>query len=265
MQCSELLVRQRVSRGPGAALAAVFGKAQSRQLRRELAYITAATQRVQSSATCQVRQPSTPSVVHGSPSPALLSALGVLRRPATPADRLGAASLEGIPDTYAGYTRRAVATHGTAYYIVPARTDPATWSPSSRCFALQEAALARALPTIPAPFRAPTRALQAKLIAYARNLVARAPRDTLCLVTVGPGNGSGAACGDTLAAIQHDGLPTDDNGTFTAIVPLPLTPDQLHRGDGRHLGAERLVADQLVKERGGGALTRGLAGSVYQR
>ena len=204
---------------PGGALAAVFGKAESRQLRREMGYISTATRPVLNSATCQVRQPSAPSVVHGSPGPALLSALGVLRRPATPADRLRAASQDGITDAYAGHTRRAVAAHGTVYYIVPTRDDPATWSPSSRCFSLQTAALARALPTIPASFRAPTRALEAQLIAYARNAVARAPRDTLCLVTVRSGNLRGTDCGGNLAAIQHGGLPTDDNGTFTAIIP----------------------------------------------
>jgi hypothetical protein len=69
----------------------------------------------------------------------------------------------------------------------------------------------------------PTRTLEAKLIAYARNLVAHAPRDTLCLVTVSRGHGGGADCGDTLAAIQHGGLPTDDNGTFAAIVPDGVT------------------------------------------
>jgi hypothetical protein len=51
---------------------------------------------------------------------------------------------------YAGLGRRALVADGFSYYILAARSVPASGFPSAPCFDLQAAALRRALPTIPA-------------------------------------------------------------------------------------------------------------------
>ena len=168
--------------GPG--LASMLAHTPQRRLHRELSYIAAATHSTLDSRACRLRQPTGVSTIHGTPGPALVSALGVLRRPATPADRLDPAVLAGTPDVYAGHARRALTANRVSYYIVPARYDRSASVPSDRCFALQIAALHQALPKLPSALRDQTRVLQAGLIAYAQRQAARAPRDTVCLVTV---------------------------------------------------------------------------------
>ncbi len=60
--------------------------------------------------------------LQGPPSKSLLSILGVLRRPATPADSLGQALAgTGITrDVFANYVRRTQTVNGSPYYIYPA-------------------------------------------------------------------------------------------------------------------------------------------------
>ena len=202
--------------GPG--LASIVTHTPQRQLHSELSYIAAATHSTLDSRVCRVRQPTGVSMIHGAPGTALVSSLGVLRRPATAADRLDPAVLAGTPDVYAGHTRRALTADGVSYYIVPARYDRSASVPSDRCFALQLAALHRALPKIPSALRHQTRVLQAGLIAYARRQAARAPRDTICLVTMS-GRSSGAQCGISAAAIKRGVPVSDELDTFFGIAP----------------------------------------------
>ena len=71
-------------------------------------------------ASCAVSQPKE---LQGAPSQSLLSILGVLRRPATPADALppGIQLLRGFtPEVYVNYIRRARVIGGISYYIYPA-------------------------------------------------------------------------------------------------------------------------------------------------
>jgi hypothetical protein len=203
---------------PGAGIAELLQRTPAPQLRQEFGYIAAATRTVIASPACRVGHRTGASFAHGSPSPALVSALGVLARPAQPGDRADTSTLAVTPEVYAGHVRRALSAHGVSYYVVPARTDLAASMPSDRCFDLQIAALRRALPQIPPKLRAPTQALQAGAIAYFRNAAAHAPRDTVCLVNVAANDG-GSACGITAAQIEAGMAPEDDQGTYFGLVP----------------------------------------------
>ena len=202
-----------------AGLATLVRKTPQKQLRREFAYMAAASKKVIASTACNVQEPNGVSFVRGTPDRALLSTLGVLRRPATPADRLSPGVFVGTPEVYAGSARRAFSAAGVTYYLAVAPFDRAASIPSDRCFALQTQALAAYLPKIPTALRAPTQALQAGYIAYIRNVATHAPRDSVCLVEAGRG-GNGASCGITATAIRAgNGGDGDDNGVFTGIVP----------------------------------------------
>ncbi|HET8976542.1 MAG TPA: hypothetical protein VFN87_00195, partial [Solirubrobacteraceae bacterium] len=118
---------------PLSGLGAILTRTPHARLMRELAFIRAATQGVQRSPACRLRNQFAVSYIHGSPGSDLLSILGVLRRPATPADRLRSSALGSGADIYAGYVRRAAVLDGVGYYIVPTRYERSRWLPSDRC------------------------------------------------------------------------------------------------------------------------------------
>jgi hypothetical protein len=187
------------------------------RLRRELAYIQAATRQLRTSAVCRTHPQRGPSVIHGSPAPALLAVLGVLRRPAGPADRLGAGSI-GQSETYAGFVRRAFVSHGTAYYVAAGHQDFSGSFPSARCLALASAAERAYAPRIPSGLRAQTLAVAAQQMAYERKLAAQRPQDVVCFVSASR-NGGASQCGLTVAALRRGVSPTNAQGTFSGIVP----------------------------------------------
>jgi hypothetical protein len=190
----------------------------SPRTRRELAYIEAATARTRRLPACARRNARIPAVIHGSPGAALRSVLGVLRRAPTPADRLSRRAREGLSGVYAGATRRALVARGVSYYVIPSRQYPSAGQPSPRCFDAQKAALQRDLPTIPPSLRAPTRTLQARLIAYDRRLISQPPYDVVCLATQSRNSG-GEQCGQTAAEIARGGPSLEeDSGTYSGIV-----------------------------------------------
>lgn len=204
---------------PPTGLAALIAKTPQRQLKREFGFVAAATKTVLNSPACRLAQPTKISFIPGAPDRTLLSILGVLRRPATPADRLDAAALIDPSEfVYSGYERRALSAGGESYYVVAVRTDQAAVVPSDRCFALQASALDRYLPKIPAALREQTKTLQAGYIAYARALVAHGPADSICLVSSGPRD-RGASCGITAAQIKANVAPENDSGVYIGVVP----------------------------------------------
>ena len=207
------------SRPPSAGQRLFEGGRPTPQLRRELGYLGAATKHVANSPACQVAQEIGSPPIHGSPGRALLSILGVLRRPATSADRVGPQfGGETNMRLFAGGARRALVAGRVSYYVVPGRQDGTAEFPSDRCFTLQEAALHQILPTIPASLRAPTVALQAQVLGYVRRLKASPPQDVICFVSRS-GNSSSDSCGETASQIVHGQLPSDDMGTFSGVVP----------------------------------------------
>jgi hypothetical protein len=207
---------------PGGGPPSTLPNLSSPHARRELGYIEQATAATRRSPACRVRHFPRQSIIHGSPAKALLSILGVLRRPAMPADRLSPNESLGMPmAVYAGATRRALVAHGVSYYLIPARQDPSAGQPSTSCFAAQQAALVRALPTIPAALRAPTRALQARMIAFDRRLISQPPQDVICLATYAQNSG-GASCGGTAGTIARGASSLQEDGnshTVSGLVP----------------------------------------------
>ena len=203
-----------------STLAWIFGSTPTARLHRELSYINVATQRTQQAhpRLCSPRLPPRTSFIHGSVSSALLSSLGVLRRPQTRADRRGKQSLSGVPDVYLASIRRAFVADGVSYFVAVARSDPSAFQPSPRCFAFQVSALHAELPNIPRSLRKATATLQSTLIAFDRRTIYGGPRQTLCVDTIARNSG-GSECGLTLTEILHGMTPSDDNGTFNGIVP----------------------------------------------
>jgi hypothetical protein len=190
------------------------------RLRREFLYIQRATDPVLRSRACHTASPPTGvSFIHGSPGPALLSTLGVLRRPVTAADHLGSQWLSGSSDVYAGSVRRALTARGVSYYVFAARQDLGAMSPSPHCFTLQDQAVHAYAPKIPSALRAQTLALEAALMRYARGLVAMAPQDVVCSVQISRNGGSSSGCGETLTQLRAGLQPSDDSGSFSAVVP----------------------------------------------
>jgi hypothetical protein len=202
---------------PKGGLAALINNTPQKQLRREFAYMAAATKHVLASPVCQ-HELTTPSFVHGTPDRSLLSILGVLRRPATPADRPNPSVFDGMTDVYSGSARRAFSAGGESYYVAVAGFDEAASVPSNQCLALQARALAQYLPNIPSGLRKPTQELQAGFIAYAQNVRTHGPRDGVCLIDVGL-IVNGASCGITATQIKGNATREDDNGVFIGVVP----------------------------------------------
>jgi hypothetical protein len=210
------------SGGPDNAFAALVEKTPKAQAKREFALITAATRKVANRSACHTARPNTGRIVRGTePGNALLSALGVLRRPATVADRIDPKTFglggEGMT-IYLDGTRRARTVGRTTYYIVPIHITPAGDYPSAACAALQAQALKQALPTMPAKLRTPTVALQAALIDYDRRLSNTTPEDGVCVLAEA-GHGSSSECGEPLSAIRRPMVPSDDGGSYSGVVP----------------------------------------------
>lgn len=205
---------------PASSLGTLLSSIPPARLREEGGYIQAATRHVQASPVCRTSFPTRTTIIRGSPGPALLSTMAVLRRPASSADRLSAQALQTVSEpVYGSAVRLARVVGHSAYYVVPTREDLAAWEPSTRCSQLQEAALRRYAPRIPTTLRNQTLALFAQLTAFDRSMIANAPSDTLCLFSVG-GNNSGGGCGLTAAEIREHGSGlSDDSGTVSELLP----------------------------------------------
>jgi hypothetical protein len=71
--------------------------------------------------------------------------------------------------------------------------------------------------------------------------VATAPPDGICLVTVGEGD-SGGGCTTVASQIQAGEQPSDDNGTFSAVVPDGVASVTLRFPAVRGAGAASVTA-----------------------
>jgi hypothetical protein len=170
--------------------------------------------------------------VHRAPPRALLSALGVLRRPALPADRstrmLFRWGFDAGAGVYVDYIRRARTAYGKSFYLVPeARIIPFGSIPE-RCFAEMRRALQRDLRAAPVALRRPTLRAQAQEFAIQR-LQAK-EQEGLCFAAVslghhGPMGGVDEGCSPGAPNLREPlggGIGERDRagGTiFAAIVP----------------------------------------------
>lgn len=126
------------------------------------------------------RPSATPATIsNGTPSAYMLSVLGVLRRPATAADRLPAPFYrDGHPlfpfaarDVYVRYVRRARVVNGVSYYLIPAAQVGPFPPPSSllnRCYAEEMQTLRNRLGNVSSSLRAATLSTGAKVFGQIR-------------------------------------------------------------------------------------------------
>ncbi|HEX3874826.1 MAG TPA: hypothetical protein VHW26_11810 [Solirubrobacteraceae bacterium] len=231
-------------------------------------YINAALQ------TLARRDPACPgypipgSTSQGSPSPALLSILGVLRRPAAPADEfpppgvIGLGQRHGRPhqlsraarlshfgvDVYVRYVRRARTAYGAAYYLIPAGGQSFETPAPARC----TAELEHDLPRMPAALRTTARREIVQMLAAQRR--SDQPHPSVCVTALKltgrfAGDGGGV-CGSSPSAIAGGrslGSTTTPGGstTFTAIVPDGVATVTISFADGATTTA-RVVGNVLV-------------------
>jgi hypothetical protein len=165
-----------------------------------------------------VRKPALPATSTGSPGSGLLSLLGVLRRPATAADRLPR-SLQDGPDArgiYVHYIRLARVSGGISYYILPAEAVQNQGGIPDRCWALVLAAVKAELPRVPSADRSATLALAERQITFARR-ARRSAGPGVCLLAASA-NGNAGTCGATAQELKQGGLVAGE-ARLSGIVP----------------------------------------------
>jgi hypothetical protein len=113
-----------------------------------------------------------PTFVHGAPPKTLLAALGVLRRPALPADRstrmLFRNGFNVGAGVYVDYIRRARTLYGKSFYLIPEAHIVPFGAIPERCYREMRRALQRDLRRAPSALRAPTLRAQAEQFAIQR-------------------------------------------------------------------------------------------------
>jgi hypothetical protein len=224
------------------------------QQQHELQYVFAAQAKAVKSSVCGAPPQPRTSVNQGTPPSALLSVLGVLQRPATPADRLNVphTSRPLLPtqatDVYVRYVRRAWVKDGVSYYVTPVGRILTTPAFSAQCAARQKIVLRNDLSTIPAADRASTVALQSKLLRiFLRN--GQAPSGAGVCITDLRASFSGSGACETVNQIAK-GTPTySDGSTLIGVVPDGVATVTLH------YPADRGLASLTV--------STGVAGNVY--
>jgi hypothetical protein len=180
----------------------------------EFNYIRAANRKAFRTAACPETTRDAPRLNYRSPSPALLSILGVLRRPATTADRMPRSFLTSLNASgiYVRYIRLARVADGVSYYIVPVATLLPNLTLSGRCDRTIAAALRVELERVPAAVRSATLSLESRLVELRRQLAARFAGDGICVETYRVrGNANGGSCGATVGELKRQG--------FAAVVP----------------------------------------------
>lgn len=192
--------------------------------RHEITYVFSAETAAMKSVAC--RPPAIPrtTVSEGSPSSALLSELGVLRRAAKPVDELTFPKTSGhvypvnAETVFVNYIRRARVKDGVSYYLIPVGhiIEPQAFSPL--CVAKQKSLLQQDLRRLPASDRSSTVALQAKMIAALGGTPNGSPQHGVCIWgAAAPGRGGGTC--ETAGQIT-DGGPVEENGsTLVGVVP----------------------------------------------
>jgi hypothetical protein len=170
--------------------------------------------------------------VHRVPPRALLSVLGVLRRPALPADRstrmLMRNGFDAGAGVYVDFIRRARTAYGKSFYVIPEARIGMFGPIPGRCYREMRGALQRDLRAAPPSLRAPTLRAQAQEFAIQR-LEAR-QQQGLCFAAVSLGfhgrlGGVDEGCSPGVPNVRNPlggGVGEGDRagGTiFAAVVP----------------------------------------------
>ena len=205
---------------------------------------------------CVVRVNRGATFIHGSPGRALLSTLGVLRRPAPPADQtlrtLYGGGFDAGAGVYVDYVRRARTEFNKSFYIIPeARTIPFSPIPP-RCYAEMHAALVRAVHHL-AP-RERSRILQLQAQQFAMQRLQTEHRAGVCFAAVTtrrvkPPKGVDMGCGQSVPTLQNamnGWLGEDHRGggaLLAGIVPDGVATVTLHYAAGGGDPARTLTSD----------------------
>ncbi len=214
----------------GMQVLGTLGHLSALQQRELSKYVYPAQFKAMKTSACQPPSPK-PTVSEGSPSSSLLSALAVLRRPASRSDLPKVPHVSqplypsGVEGVYVRYVRRAQVKAGFSYYIVPAARLVEDPQFSAACRAKQVAVLRSDLPRIPAGERASTLTLQARWLA----LFARAgrPGEGVCLMAFAASGAGGGAC-NTAAEAEHGDLQESTGSTFSGVVPDGVATVTVH-------------------------------------
>lgn len=180
-----------------------------------------------------------PSLSQAAPSAATLATVGVLRRPAVASDKLpprliGApphqhaypnGTIPPLKDVYIRYIRKARHRFGANYYLVPAGNINLQAPIPARCFAEQDAALQRELPSIPTRLRPGVLSFERRFVAQQRHN--ELPYPGVCLIAINDTGNGGGDCdaGGSLSQIE-DGTGSMPSGAPTGVgVVFGLVPD----------------------------------------
>lgn len=167
----------------------------------------------------------------GAPDASMLSVLGVLRRPAAPADRLPAPvyhagrpmGIGGLTKIYVRYIRRARVVDGVAYYVIPGviGSTPPSAQVLNRCYAEEMQALRGRLTHVTKSFRAQTLKYGAQVYAQTRAYIShQRPQEGVTELNWQlDGRGGGGGGGATPATIRQQGMLGASETAVYAVVP----------------------------------------------
>ena len=182
-----------------------------------------------------------PATLPGAPPAALMSILGVLRRPATPADRLPV-SIPHQPDLYVNDIRFAQAADGIRWYVWVAGSNFRAPADVRRCLAAQMQNFRREEPHISASVRVVAlRALQAQLAAE-RRIDKQPPSEVGVSLTGYAARFGGGGGGASATEIQSRGLWISQGGgtgadpgrtLFAGVLPDGVATVTVHYPAGR--------------------------------
>jgi hypothetical protein len=191
---------------PDSGGAAANTTMSSARQQKEQKYVEAAVLKaVNSSACAEVQVPAT---VTGPPPASLLAILGVLRRPATPADELPGRILAHEPELYVNYVRFARNAFGQQWYVWVAGSSLRPPANVDRCLSAESADFHAELPSIPKALRAQTSSMFETQLSAERRVDSR-PVAPVGVSLFGfhssDGAGSGGG-GGTAAQIENRGM-----------------------------------------------------------
>ena len=183
--------------------------------------------------SCSAAPPPTPRTRQGLPGAALLSTLGVLRRPASPTDappsRYVTGARAGVRGVYVRDIRRARVAFGTSFYVLPAFYGGKI---SAQCAATVRAQLHRELTHIHGPLKAST-------LEFGRLAIAgESPSQSVALLSLAS-NGTSNELEMSLADIESRPYLAG-NGTIT----YGLVPDDVANIDVRYQPAAPVGSPQ---------------------
>ncbi len=185
-----------------------------------LSYVRAVDRKVMGRGACRPVRGVVPATRPGAPNRALLSLLGVLRRPAQPTDKLPAALRQNAGharETYVHYIRLARVAAGVSYYVVPADSTFHGPTFASACDTALRTAMRAELPHVPSQLRSRVLALQDQEIARLRALRRQAAQSGVCLMSNSQ-YANGGTCGATASQIGRAGL-LSVYGYISGVVP----------------------------------------------